>query len=99
MLRFTLHRTSQNSAVSTCCHGMSCRAISCRVHDTVRLMPASHAHEERLALASLRCDVLAGVTGLRRVRSFDLLDPTGSLLLQPGHEQTPSGFEAVSYTH
>src|SRR5450759_2920507 len=93
MLRFTLHRPSQNSAVSTCCHGMSCRDISCRVHVGVPLMPASHTHEDRLALASLRCDVLAGVTGLRRVRSFDLLDPTGSLLLQPGHEQTPPGFE------
>src|SRR5665647_1401495 len=93
MLRFTLHRPSQNSQVSTCCHGMSCRDVSCRVHVGVPLMPASHTHEDRLALATLRCDLLAGVTGLRRVRSFDLLDPTGSLLLQPGDEQTPHGFE------
>ena len=93
MLRFTLHRPSQKSAVSTCLHDMSCRDVSGRVHVGVPLMPASHAHEDRLALATLRCDVLAGVTGLRRIRSFDLLDPTGSLLLQPGHEQTPTGFE------
>jgi len=93
MLRFTLRRPSQNSAVSTCCHGMSCRDDSGRVHVGVRPVPAGHAHEDRLALATLQCDVLAGVTGLRRVRSFDLLDPTGSLLLQPGDEQTPSGFE------
>ncbi len=93
MLRFTLHRPSQNSAVSTCCHGMSCRDVSGRVHVGVRPVPASHAHEGRLALATLRCDVPAGVTGLRRVRSFHFLDPAGSLLLQPAREQTPPGFE------
>jgi hypothetical protein len=93
MLRFTLHRPSQNSAVSTRCHDMPCRDICGRVHVGVRPVPASHANESRLALATLRCDVLAGVTGLRRVPSFDLLDPAGRFLLQPGHEQTPTGFE------
>jgi hypothetical protein len=33
------------------------------------------------------------MTGLRRVRSFDLLDPAGCFVFQPGHEQTPTGFE------
>src|SRR5664280_94311 len=61
MLRFTLHRTSQNSAVSTCCHDMSCRDVSGRVHVGVRPVPTGHAHEARLALATLGCDVLAGV--------------------------------------
>src|SRR5664280_3485746 len=93
MLRFTLHRPSQNSAVSTCWHGMSCRDVSGRVHVGVRPVPAGHAHEGRLALATLGSDVLAGVTGLRRVRSFYFLDPTGRLLLQPAREQTPTGFE------
>jgi hypothetical protein len=93
MLRFTLHRPSQNSAVSTCCHGMPCRDVSGRVHVGVRPVPASHTYEGRLALATLRCDVLAGVTGLRRVRSFHFFDPAGSLLLQPAREQTPPGFE------
>src|ERR1035437_6946438 len=93
MLRFTLHGPSQNSAVSTCCHGMSCRDISGRVHVGVRPVPTNHAHEGRLALATLRSDVLAGVTGLRRVRSFHFLDPPGCFLLQPGHEQTPTGLE------
>jgi len=88
MLRFTLHRPSQNSAVSTCCHDMSCRDIHGRVHVDIRPVPAGHTHESRLALATLRCDVLAGVTGLRRVRSFAFFDPTVCLLLQPGHEQT-----------
>ncbi len=93
MLRFTLHRPSQNSQVSTCCHGMSCRDVSCRVHVGVGPVPASHAHEGRLALATFRCDVFAGVTGLRRVRSFHFLDPSGCFLLQPAREQTPTGFE------
>src|SRR5674476_596743 len=93
MLRFTLHRPSQNSAVSTCCHGMPCRDVSGRVHVGVRPVPASHTYEGRLALATLRCDVLAGITGLRRVRSFHFFDPAGSLLLQPAREQTPPGFE------
>src|ERR1035437_5035446 len=93
MLRFTLHRPSQNSAVSTCCHGMACRDVSGRVHVGVRPVPASHTYEGRLALATLRCDVLAGVTGLRRVRSFHFFDPAGSLLLQPAREQTPPGFK------
>jgi hypothetical protein len=70
MLRFTLHRPSQNSAVSTCCHAMACRDVSGRVHIGVRPVPASHTYEPRLGLATARCDVLAGVTGLRRERSF-----------------------------
>src|SRR5664280_927304 len=93
MLRFTLHRPSQNSAVSTCWHGMSCRDVSGRVHVGVRPVPARNAHEGRLALATLGSDVLAGVTGLRRVRSFYFLDPTGRFLLQAAREQTPTGFE------
>jgi hypothetical protein len=91
MLRFTLHRPSQDSAVSTCCHAMSCRDVSGRVHVGVRAVPAGRAHEARLALATLGSDVLAGVTGLRRVRSFDFLDPAWRLLLQPAREQTPTG--------
>src|SRR5450631_4346523 len=55
--------------------------------------PASHAYEPRLALATARSDVLAGVTGLRRVRSLHFLDPPGYVLLQPGHQQTPTGLE------
>src|ERR1035437_5035194 len=39
------------------------------------------------------CGVYAGVTGLRRVRSFHFLDPPGRLLLQPAHERAPTGFE------
>jgi hypothetical protein len=93
MLRFTLHGPSQNSQVSTCCHGMPCRDVPGRVHVGVAPVPASHAHEPRLALATLCSDVLAGVTGLPRIRSFHLLDPPGCFLLQPGHQQSPTGLE------
>src|ERR1035437_50170 len=93
MLRFTLHRPSQNSAVSTRCHAMSCRDIHGRVHVGVCPVPAGHPHEGRLALATLVRNMLAGVTGLRRVRSFDLLDPARCFLFQPGHEKPPPGLK------
>jgi hypothetical protein len=93
MLRFALHGLSQNSQVSTCCHGLPGRDISCLAHVGVRPVPTSHAHEDRLALATLRCDVLARVTGLRRVRSSHFLNPTRSLLLQPGHQLSPPGLK------
>lgn len=78
MLRFTLHRPSQDSRVSTCCHGMSCRDVSCRVHVGVRPVTASHAHEDRLALAPLGCNMPAGVAGLRRVRSLTFSTRVGA---------------------
>ena len=61
MVRFTLHRPSQNSAVSTCCDAMSCRDVSGRVQLGVRPVPARSAHEPRLALATARSDVRAGL--------------------------------------
>jgi hypothetical protein len=93
MLRFTLHRPSQNSAVSTCCHGMSCGDISGRVHIGVRPVPARNAYESRLALTTLGSDVLAGITGLRRVRRVDFLDSSGCFLFQPAREQAPPRVE------
>src|ERR1035437_3507716 len=93
MLRFTLHRSSQNSAVSTRCHAMSCRDIHGRVHVGVRTVPARNTHESRLARTTLVRNMLAGVTGLRRVRSFDLLDPARCFLFQPGHEKPPPGLK------
>jgi hypothetical protein len=77
-LRFTLHRPSQNSAGSTCCHAMACRDVSGRVHVGVRPVPASHTYEPRLALATARCDVFAGVTGLRRAGYTPRRAPMGS---------------------
>jgi len=67
----------------------------CFVPRSRRHSPRAHKKRTRarVALATVRCDVLADVTGRRRVRSFDLLDPAGCLLLQPGHQQTPTGLE------
>ena len=73
MLRFMLHRPSQDSAISACCHDLSCRDICGRVHVGVRPVPASHAHESRLALATRRCDVLAGVCDLYAAFTFSTL--------------------------
>jgi hypothetical protein len=71
VLRFTLHRPSQNSAVSTCCHAMSCRDVSSgRVHVGVRAVPASRAHEARLALATLGCDVLGAPDNSATAKRF-----------------------------
>ena len=61
MLRFTLHRPTQASEVCTCCHAMSCRDTSGRVHVSVCPVPERNAHESRLALTTLRSDVLAGL--------------------------------------
>src|SRR5450631_558973 len=58
---------------------MACRDVFGRVHVGVAPVPASHAYEPRLALAT--------------ARSLHFLDPPGCFLLQPGHQQTPTGFE------
>ena len=63
MLKFTLHRPTQDSEVCTCCHAMSCRGTSGRVHVSVGPVPARNAHESRLALTTLRSYVLAGLQG------------------------------------
>ena len=68
-------QTEPKPQVSTRCHDMPCRDISCCVHVGVRPMTATHAHEGRLALATFRGDGLAGVAGLGGVRSLDFLDP------------------------
>ena len=82
MLRFTLRRDPYRR-LSACADGPSGRDVDCRVHVRVRLMPAGHAPEHRLALAVLRCAVPADAAGLRRVRRIDFLDPSRCLVLQP----------------
>jgi len=80
-------------SVSTRCHGSPVRDVLRRVDVRVVAVPAGHAPEHRLAVTVGRCDVLAGMAGLRRVRSLDLLHPPGGLLLQPGHQQAPYRFQ------
>jgi hypothetical protein len=85
-LRFAFRRPGRLRPVSTRCHRTSCGGspigdVAGCVHVGVGPVPASDAPEHRLTLAACRCDVLAGVAGLRRVRGVDLLDPAGGLLL------------------
>lgn len=67
--------------------------VSGRVDVGVDLMPAGHAPEERLALATLPGTVPAGVAGLRRETRIDLLNSAWSLVLQPDYEPAPPGGE------
>jgi hypothetical protein len=69
-------------------HRMPCGNVQCRVHVGMRLAPAGDA-PERLTLAVLRSDVPACRAALARVRGIDLLDPAGSLVLQPFQEDPP----------
>jgi len=57
----TLHRPTQASEVCTCCHAHVLRDTSGRVHVSVCPVPERNAHESRLALTTLRSDVLAGL--------------------------------------
>jgi hypothetical protein len=67
MVRFSLHRPSKSSAVSTRCHAMTWRDLRGRVHLTVRPVPAGNAHGPRVALTTLRSDIRSAVTGPRHV--------------------------------
>ena len=99
MLRFTLHRPSQDSATPGLCGprtAQSPRAVTlCPAarflaafmsHVGVRLVPARNAPESRLAATTAGCDVRAGVAGLRRVPRVEVLDSSGCFLFQPGRE-------------
>src|ERR1035437_4193740 len=99
MLRFTLHRPSQDSAIPGLCGprtAQSPRAVTlCPAarflaafmsHVGVRLVPARNAPESRLAATTAGCDVRAGVAGLRRVPRVEVLDSSGCFLFQPGRE-------------
>ena len=62
-----------NGEVSTPCHRQpGGEDVLGGVHVGVVLVPASDAPEDRLALAGFSGDVLAGMTGQRRVRGVDL---------------------------
>ena len=50
-------------------------------------------HTKSLSLATVACDLFAGVAGLRRVGGVDLFDSAGRLLLELGNEQSPLGLE------
>lgn len=84
-LRFAFHRPAYIDHVSTRCHRKPCGGdatsdVPCSVQIGISLVPARYAPERRLALAALRCDMLTGRAGLRRIRGVDLDHPTGGLV-------------------
>lgn len=64
--------------------------IACRVHVGVACMGAGSAYKDRLALARLRIYAPAHRTPLTRESGVHLLQPAGSLVLQPLDQQSPS---------
>jgi hypothetical protein len=89
-LRFAVHGPASWLEGSPRCHRPPGGDVPCRVHVGMAGEPTGHTLEHRLALAVVRCDVPARRALLRRVRGFDLLHPTASLVLEPGHQQTPT---------
>jgi hypothetical protein len=71
-------------------HRMPCGDIPGRIHISVAGELAGCATEEGLALAALRCDVPARRAALAGECGADLLDPSGSFLLQTVHQQAPA---------
>jgi hypothetical protein len=89
-LRFTVRRPPTGE-VSPCGHRPSGGDVACSVD--VGVAPSGGtglALEDRLALAVSGCDVPARRATLRRVRSRDLLNPAGSLVLQTGDQLPPT---------
>ena len=89
-MRFTVRRPPIGE-VSPCCHRPSGGDVACSVH--VGVAPpgsAGLALEDRLALAVPGRHVPTRGATLRRVRSRDLLDPAGSLVLQTYDELAPT---------
>ena len=88
-MRFTVHSPAPRLEGSPRCHRPPGGDVPGRVHIRIQPQPTGHTPENRLALTALRRTVPAGRTGLRRVRGHNPLHPTGSLVLQPGHQQPP----------
>ncbi len=61
------------------------------VHVGVVAVPANLTQEERLALAILPCDVLAGIAGLRGVSRGNPDHSPGRLRIESRHERPPTG--------
>jgi hypothetical protein len=88
-VRFAVHRPGIPEA-SPRSHGVPRRDVLGRVHVSVVGETAGRACEARLALARLPIHVSARRAPLAREGGSDLLHPTGSLLLQPTHQQPPA---------
>ena len=89
-MRFTVRRPA-SAEVSPCCHRPSGGDVACGVDVGIAWSrPAGDALENRLALAVFRRDVPAVRASLRRIRCRDEFEPPAGLVLQAGHQQSPT---------
>jgi hypothetical protein len=88
-VRFAVHWPGIPEA-SPRSHGVPRRDVPRRVHVSIFGETAGRAREVRLTLARLPVHVPARRAALARERGFDLLDPSGSFLLKPTHQQSPA---------
>jgi len=91
-LRFAVHRPGTPDA-SPRSHGTPCRDVLSRIHVSITGVPAGHATEQGLALATARCDVPAHRALLTCERGRNPLHPPRSLVLQPAGQQAPGRAE------
>ena len=89
-MRFAVHRPGIPDA-SPRSHGVSRRDVPSRVHVSVVGETTGRTDEARLTLARLRIHVSACRTSLARKRRFDLFQSAGRFVLQPTHQQSPTG--------
>jgi hypothetical protein len=89
-MRFAVRRPNQRRA-SPRSHGVPRRDISSRVHVRVADVSTDGALEDGLALARLRVHPSAHRTALACMVRLNLLDPSGCLIFQAAHQQTPAG--------
>jgi hypothetical protein len=88
-LRFTVHRPLCGE-VSLCWYRPPGGDVACCVHVGIaRPCFAGDAREDRLVLAVFGRDVPAGGASLRRVRGRDPLEPSRSLVVEPGYQLPP----------
>jgi hypothetical protein len=93
-LRFTVHQPGQRPA-SPRGHGTPCRDSACcdvfgRVHVSVARVVAGDAHEQRLALATVRSDIPTRRATLAGERWINLGHSTWSLVFQAGNQESPT---------
>jgi len=94
-VRFAVRRPGIPEA-SPRSHGVPRRDIPSCIHVSVADETAGRTREVRLVLARLPVHVPARRAPLTCVRGLDPFHPAGRLVLQPTHEQTPSGLQDLA---
>jgi hypothetical protein len=89
-LRFTVRRPAR-AEVSPCCHRPSGGDIACGVYVGIeRPCTTGDANENRLALATFRCDVPASGASLRRIGCRNNFETRCGLVFEPSNQHSPS---------